>query len=222
MTIPPGEPNLPQIDESEKEAEPNEDPVKAFEEMVEEYIEDMEIETPSDAIQVDLSLRSIAEMLNHACIYYSANQSPEANLEVMGLLIGWETEANHLHVYRTYPVTQGSPISVQFREEHFKVFEKLNLNEQKGEFVLGWYHSHPGLEVFLSAIDINTHASSFQGQNGKSIAVVVDPAEAPSNAREWMTIKNLSKAIKAYQVETPNQPLSSKYFSLPLTIEQKK
>ncbi|MHA1839652.1 MAG: Mov34/MPN/PAD-1 family protein [Candidatus Ranarchaeia archaeon] len=193
---------------------------KAFEDIVEEYIADMETPAPVDALKVVVSPKAVAEMLNHALNYYSDNTTTSTNHEVMGLLIGWEIDEKEIYVYRTYPVTHGSAIGVQFRDEHFKVFENLDLNEDKGEFVLGWYHSHPGLGVFLSAIDINTHASSFQGRNPKSIAIVIDPAEAPKDPSKWNSPNEMGKVIKAFQVKSPSDPLKSKYYTLPLTLKR--
>nr|MDO8113322.1 hypothetical protein [Candidatus Sigynarchaeota archaeon] len=40
-------------------------------------------------------------------------------------------------------------------------------------FIVGWYHSHPGLDFFLSPTDVSNHLG-FQGPNPYSIAIVFD------------------------------------------------
>jgi proteasome lid subunit RPN8/RPN11 len=49
---------------------------------------------------------------------------------------------------------------------------------------LGWYHSHPGLGVFLSGTDIFSHSSFFASEPWY-IAVVIDPVSREFGAFSW-------------------------------------
>lgn len=40
--------------------------------------------------------------------------------------------------------------------------------------MIGWFHSHPGYNCWLSGVDINTQ-QAFEKLDSRNIAVVVDP-----------------------------------------------
>ena len=77
-------------------------------------------------------------------------------------------------IRKIFFVTTGEEYSVSFSEEDFKVFEHT-------QFCVGWWHSHPGFGLFLSATDIKTHILSFQITRPHSVALVVDPTNLDSN-----------------------------------------
>ncbi|MFX0211948.1 MAG: hypothetical protein ACFFDT_38590, partial [Candidatus Hodarchaeota archaeon] len=52
--------------------------------------------------------------------------------------------------------------------------EILNEKMEGREYLIGWYHSHPNLTLFLSHDDKQTQ-SQMQGPNPACIAIVVDP-----------------------------------------------
>ncbi len=136
-------------------------------------------------ITVQITQKSLDQMFEHAKKFCQ----PEQTREVIGLLIGATTKKTTT-VNRTIPVTEGSEVYVNFLEDHFQVFEKLELDEEKGEHICGWYHSHPGLGVFLSPTDIETHKKSFQILNPRAIAIVIDPTQTEQNALKVFTLKN--------------------------------
>jgi len=47
----------------------------------------------------------------------------------------------------------------------------------RGEMVVGWYHSHPSFGCWLSSVDINTQ-QSFEQLHERCVAVVVDPIQS--------------------------------------------
>jgi len=68
--------------------------------------------------------------------------------------------------------SQGSSTHLQFRAESWKpVWDHLQLNPSVQ--ILGWYHTHPGLGVFLSGTDLRTQRLYFASP--WNIAVVIDP-----------------------------------------------
>ncbi|MEM2144176.1 MAG: Mov34/MPN/PAD-1 family protein [Candidatus Jordarchaeaceae archaeon] len=136
-------------------------------------------------ITVKITQESLDQMFEHAKKFCQ----PEQTREVIGLLIGATTKKTTT-VIRAIPVTEGSEVYVNFLENHFQVFEKLELDEKKGEHVCGWYHSHPGLGIFLSPTDIETHKKSFQMLNPRAIAIVIDPTKTEQNALKVFTLKN--------------------------------
>ncbi|NVM53125.1 MAG: hypothetical protein HWN66_05435 [Candidatus Helarchaeota archaeon] len=96
--------------------------------------------------------------------------------EVYGFLIG-TIENGNVVVHESVPMVHGGATEVEFEEQHY--IEAAEINEkvaEKGFFLVGWYHSHPGLQIFLSSIDIKNHIG-YQGLNPKALALVIDPSK---------------------------------------------
>lgn len=53
--------------------------------------------------------------------------------------------------------------------------EYCDADKGDGFYVVGWAHSHPGLGVFMSGVDINTQERSFQSFFPDAVAMVMDP-----------------------------------------------
>ena len=104
--------------------------------------------------------------------------SAGANLgmEMGGFLIG-RRDNGVLHVTDSVFVKQrGDRVGVELLpEEQARVAEKL---QQEGgrEYIVGWYHSHPGLGVFMSGTDIETQ-TAYQQLFPEAVAFVIDPAD---------------------------------------------
>jgi len=56
------------------------------------------------------------------------------------------------------------------------------MRERPDLYIIGWYHSHPGFDLFLSTIDIETQ-KRYQMMFPKAIAMVVDPMEYAKTRR---------------------------------------
>jgi proteasome lid subunit RPN8/RPN11 len=68
--------------------------------------------------------------------------------------------------------TLSSPRGVTFTRKAWKGMRRM-ARKHRGTNVVGWYHSHPSLGVFLSAADLRLHRAFF----GKryQVAMVIDP-----------------------------------------------
>lgn len=69
------------------------------------------------------------------------------------------------------------------------IAEKLE-KEGRGEYIVGWYHSHPGFGCFLSHVDVETQVG-LQRMFPQCVALVVDPSDfiisgRPSDAKVEM------------------------------------
>jgi len=70
------------------------------------------------------------------------------------------------------------------------------------EDVIGWYHSHPGLEVFMSGTDIRTQRIQQQFQD-PYLAIVIDPVATISSGKPRMG------AFRAYPKDyKPKEPVN--------------
>ncbi|MHA2166889.1 MAG: Mov34/MPN/PAD-1 family protein [Candidatus Hodarchaeales archaeon] len=113
--------------------------------------------------------------INHELLKQITEHSKKAfPREAIGLLDGKMEKPGEIVIGKIFFVTVGEEYSVAFSDEDFKVFEDT-------EFCVGWWHSHPGFGLFLSATDINTHILSFQITQPHSVALVVDPTNLDSN-----------------------------------------
>jgi 26S proteasome regulatory subunit N11 len=96
--------------------------------------------------------------------------------EVAGLLVG-KSHSNILEIWDAVTGEQhGTPAFVRLDETVMaSVAEQLSQSEA-GLYIVGWYHSHPGLDVFLSPTDVDTQRR-YQLLYPKAVALVIDPIE---------------------------------------------
>ena len=53
---------------------------------------------------------------------------------------------------------------------------ELTQKSENEEFIVGWIHSHPGLDIFLSGTDVATQ-KLYQQMDSRAVAIVVDPTK---------------------------------------------
>lgn len=96
--------------------------------------------------------------------------------EVAGLLVGKHLKKND--ILEVWDAITGDQKSTQgfvyLEEDTIAAAADWILRNRPGLYIVGWYHSHPGFSVFLSAIDIETQ-KMYQRMFPKAIALVVDP-----------------------------------------------
>ena len=106
-----------------------------------------------------------------------ANKSipPEEWKEIYGILIG-KSDEELVYVERSEALTFGHATNVQLDERHYgfieEIQERLN-KEGEGYYMVGWFHSHPGLNLFFSYIDL-INQLGFQQTNDDFCGLVFD------------------------------------------------
>jgi len=120
---------------------------------------------------VQFSATAVMEMAIHA--------KKGDTIEVMGLLMG-KIEGSVFYVLDVFPIpVEGTETRVnaqsQANEYIIKYLETLR-ESGNNDYVVGWYHSHPGYGCWLSGIDVNTQTLNQQFQD-PFLAVVIDPHE---------------------------------------------
>lgn len=123
---------------------------------------------PDTAETVYLSSMTLLKMLSHG--------RAGVPFEVMGLMMGEFVDEYTVRVVDVFAMPQrGTSMSVEAVDPVFQQ-QMTEMLKQTGrpEIVVGWYHSHPGWDVWLSSVDMNTQ-QSFEQLNARSVAVVVDP-----------------------------------------------
>ena len=92
--------------------------------------------------------------------------------------------------------------------------------EDPPKYIMGWYHSHPGIKVMLSQDDVRTQLS-WQEQNPHAIALVfnhkqlLDQVELPS--RKGDPVKQLTDDLgfRIYRLDDPSKGLEAQYHEVP-------
>ncbi len=100
-------------------------------------------------------------------------------MEVMGLMMGEFVDDYTIRVVDVFAMPQsGTGVSVEAVDPVFQTnMVEMLKQTNRGELVVGWYHSHPGFGCWLSGVDVNTQ-QSFEQLNKRSVAVVVDPIQS--------------------------------------------
>ena len=104
--------------------------------------------------KVFLSDQAFFDMISH-CLR-RGNPELGIRLEVHGYLIGYNQNQEDIMITKVLPMKHGTPSQVQLHGNDYVIaVEKLDkiLKDNKKEFLIGWYHSHPNLSIFLSNDD---------------------------------------------------------------------
>jgi len=104
----------------------------------------------------------------------------QEQMEVGGLLVGRECEdeaGGYLLVAGAIPARQarGTPVSVTFTHQTWDQLSAEKASRYPDQAIVGWYHTHPGLGVFLSERDLFIHRNFFA--DSTHLAVVLDPSK---------------------------------------------
>ena len=95
--------------------------------------------------------------------------------EIYGILTGYVDE-DFVHVENAYALTFGHDTDVQLDQRHYIFIDEIQQQldeERKGHFIVGWFHSHPGLSLFFSYTDL-INQLGFQAKNEDAIGLVFD------------------------------------------------
>jgi len=101
-------------------------------------------------------------------------------VEVGGLLVGRECEDEagaYLLIAGAIRArqTRGTSVSLTFTHETWNQLSAEKASCYPDQAIVGWYHTHPGLGVFLSERDLFIHRNCFA--DSTHIAMVIDPSK---------------------------------------------
>ncbi|TXT64104.1 MAG: hypothetical protein BAJALOKI3v1_260042 [Promethearchaeota archaeon] len=132
--------------------------------------EETEFEKP-----VVINVEAYKTIILYASRYANKSIPAEEWKEIYGLLIGY-TDDDFVYVENAEALTFGHSTDVQLDERHYgfiqEIEDKLE-GENKNRYIVGWFHSHPGLGLFFSYIDL-INQLGFQGANADAIGLVFD------------------------------------------------
>jgi len=139
--------------------------------------EDTKEEKHKEKISKSIVIRADAykTIILYAGRYANKSIPPEQWKEIYGILIGTSDE-ELVYVERAEALTFGHATDVQLDERHYGFIENIQETldkEGKGYYMVGWFHSHPGLNLFFSYIDL-LNQLGFQQNNDDFCGLVFD------------------------------------------------
>ena len=132
-----------------------------------------------DKTMVMVKPKAYIAMKKHVLRFGSAAKSRDEYRECMGMLMGKLQDGKNpdikdVIIEDAVPVNHGGKVEVAFAPEDYVNFSIIDAQfAEKGLFNVGWYHSHPGLTCFFSAVDIRNQLG-FQAANPSAIGIVFD------------------------------------------------
>ncbi|MFX1392668.1 MAG: hypothetical protein ACFFAH_03755 [Promethearchaeota archaeon] len=146
-----------------------------------------------------------AEAYKTIILYSSryANKSipPGQWKEIYGILIGF-TDDDFVYVERAEALTFGHSTDVQLDNKHYVFIAEIEdkiYEEGKGRYIVGWFHSHPGLGLFFSYIDL-INQIGFQGKNENAIGLVFDHTLLGKKKKEKIGENYLTKYDTGFEI----------------------
>ncbi|MFW9821997.1 MAG: hypothetical protein ACFFE4_03635 [Candidatus Thorarchaeota archaeon] len=133
----------------ETDKDKSEDQPKDKESFEEE--EEKKIEKP-----VVVKAEAYKTIILYASRYANRSIPPENWKEIYGVLIGY-TDDDLVYVLDAKALTFGHETDVVLDKRHYAFISEIDdklYSEEKGYYVVGWFHSHPGLGLFFSDIDL--------------------------------------------------------------------
>jgi len=146
--------------------------------------------------KVTLSYSALTTIIRHGLRFASNARSRDDWQECMGFLLGYDEPASRsLFVTGAIPMSHGSLVEVHFGEEHYAQADMINQTLTDSNWVVGWYHTHPGHGLFLSDVD-KVNQAGYQSLRETAVAIVFDPSELKRGA-------DFRNYIRVFQLEDP-------------------
>jgi proteasome lid subunit RPN8/RPN11 len=120
---------------------------------------------------------------------YGNNDMPQRNWrEVYGILVGSIKDNKEVIIKDAIPVMAGDRAYVEYKSKHYVDTAQFNtaiyeraIQDDKEDFFVGWWHTHPGIGFIFSPRDIETQLF-YQGVNPYAIALVFDHCQQRSKS----------------------------------------
>lgn len=80
--------------------------------------------------------------------------------------------------------TEGTQVSLTFTTDSWAQLTNRLDGKYRGKQLVGWYHSHPGMGIFLSNYDVDIHKNRFS--NPWDVALVLDPVKHEGGFFAWV------------------------------------
>ncbi len=137
---------------------------------------------------VHLSYNAYKRIVGYAMRYGNNDLPQKTWREVYGILVGSIKENKEVVVKDAVPVMVGDRAYVEYKSKHYVDTAQFNtaiyeraIQDDKEDFFVGWWHTHPGIGFIFSPRDIETQLF-YQGVNPFAIALVFDHCQKESKS----------------------------------------
>ncbi|KKK43469.1 hypothetical protein LCGC14_0404870 [marine sediment metagenome] len=167
---------------------------------------------------VFLSLKAYRRIVGYAIRYANENLNQEKWREVYGILIGSIENNEEILVKDAIPMVVGDRAGVKYENKQYvdmaqidaSVFER-SIQDNRNDFVVGWFHTHPGFGFFFSPIDSMTQLG-YQIPNPYAVGLIFDHCEIKS--------PDHFLGITGLRLKDPDLGISSTYDLIMLKFDQ--
>ncbi|MFX0027656.1 MAG: hypothetical protein ACFE8B_00480 [Candidatus Hermodarchaeota archaeon] len=164
-----------------------------------------------------LTLKAYKRIVGYAIRYANHNLKPEKWREVYGILIGSIENNSKVIIKDAIPMIVGDRAGVKYENQQYvdmaqidtSIFER-SVQDNKDDFIIGWWHTHPGFGFFYSPIDCMTQLG-YQIPNPYAVGLIFDHCKKD-------TKENLL-GIAGLRLKDPDLGMSSTYDLIELNFE---
>ena len=180
--------------------------------------------TPRGIIKLNLE---IYKTIIATTVRYANVKIPEENwAEVYGLLYGY-INGDDVIVTEAIPFThtkkQRHILKVEFDEEDYALAASIESEfyiRDPPQYIIGWYHSHPGIKLMLSQDDVKNQLA-WQSNNPLAVALVFNPVrllkqiEVPARIGDPVKQLHLDTGFLNFRLDDPNRGLEAAFHIVP-------
>ncbi|MFX0141040.1 MAG: hypothetical protein ACFFDN_45800, partial [Candidatus Hodarchaeota archaeon] len=164
-----------------------------------------------------LTLKAYKRIVGYAIRYANEDLNPDKWREVYGILIGSIEDDAKVIVKDAIPMVVGDRAGVKYENKQYvdmaqidaSVFER-SVQDDKNDFIIGWFHTHPGFGFFYSPIDCMTQLG-YQIPNPYAVGLIFDHCEKESDLHFL--------GIGGLRLKDPDLGISSTYDLIELKYE---
>lgn len=151
--------------------------------------------------EVIVKFKAYKEMIKFFSQFSSNTIPREKWVESMGYLF-CTLEGDYYFIEDAYGVTSGTELDVQVSPMTLSNIDQL-IHEHEGDFIGGWWHTHPGLSPFFSETDIKNQVF-YQSNNPDGLGIVFDHSMIDKDYIGFQIFRLLHQFSEDY-VEVPFQ-----------------
>ncbi|TFG00335.1 MAG: hypothetical protein EU541_02615 [Promethearchaeota archaeon] len=147
-------------------------------------------------------------IVGYAIRYANDEMKSKEWREVYGILIG-SVEGSYILIKEAIPMVSGDRAGVEYENKQYvdmanidhRIYEKAIIDKEN-DFIIGWWHTHPGFGFFYSPVDTLTHLG-YQSVNSNAIGLIFDHTklDKKSTGIAGLRLKDVSKpSIKSHHL----------------------
>jgi len=167
-----------------------------------------------------LTQKAYKRIVGYAIRYASDDINSDKWREVYGILIGSIENKFKVIVKDAIPMVVGDRAGVKYENKQYvdmaqidaTVFER-SIQDDKTDFIIGWFHTHPGFGFFFSPIDCMTQLG-YQIPNPYAVGLIFDHCEKKSESHFL--------GVAGLRLKDPELGISSAYNLIELNYEFEK